>query len=124
MGKRKAKAKPPPKKAKEVLPSSFDCLFCNHEKAVSVTLDRKAGTGELSCKVCGQQFQTAINSLSDHVDVYSDWVDACDAVAKEAAGVVEDDDFEAHDTSQRKPAAVANDHATEQVDPDAEDYYD
>ena len=74
-------------------------------------MDKKAGTGELSCKVCGQQFQTGINckytherylkpegstasawkahgkllDLSAAVDVYSDWIDACDTVAKEAA---------------------------------------
>ena len=70
-------------------------------------MDKKAGTGGLMCKVCGQQFQTGINcqyshcgfcfhqdyaadravlDLSAAVDVYSDWIDACDAVAKEAVG--------------------------------------
>jgi len=53
---------------------------------VSVKMDKKSGTGELSCKVCGQQFQTGINYLSAAVDVYSDWIDACERVAKEAAG--------------------------------------
>ncbi|KAI4128573.1 MAG: hypothetical protein LQ338_002667 [Usnochroma carphineum] len=48
-------------------------------------MDKKAGIGELICKVCGQQFQTGINYLSAGVDVYSDWIDACDSVAKEAA---------------------------------------
>lgn len=67
-------------------------------------LDKKAGVGQLSCKTCNQQFQCAVNcklvpcsralsgtfadsaalDLSAAVDVYSDWVDACDAVAKEA----------------------------------------
>ncbi len=46
---------------KEALSTTFPCLFCNHDKSVSVKLDKKAGTGELSCKVCGQQFQTGIN---------------------------------------------------------------
>ena len=63
-------------------------------------MDKKAGVGELSCKVCGQQFQTGINcemywhnlvllslitrkDLSAAVDVYSDWIDACDIVAKD-----------------------------------------
>lgn len=46
---------------KEPLPTTFPCLFCNHEKSVSVKMDKKAGTGELSCKVCGQSFQTGIN---------------------------------------------------------------
>jgi len=86
MGKRKSARKPEGPKKKEPLPTTFPCLFCNHEASVSVKLDKKAGTGELSCKVCGQQFQTGINYLSAAVDVYSDWIDACDAVAKEAAG--------------------------------------
>lgn len=35
--------------------------------------------------MCGQTFQTNINYLSAPVDVYADWIDACDAVAKQAA---------------------------------------
>ncbi|KAK0099651.1 hypothetical protein ONS95_013455 [Cadophora gregata] len=83
MGKRKKAAKKPqgPKK-NAPLPSTFDCLFCNHEGSVIVKLDKKAGVGALSCKVCSQHFQCAINYLSAAVDVYADWVDACDAVAK------------------------------------------
>ena len=77
-------------------------------------MDKKAGIGELSCKVCGQQFQTGINcmprslrvsinllgpyidcyllDLSQGVDVYCDWTDACDTVAKEAADTTTVDD--------------------------------
>lgn len=47
-----------------------------------VKLDRKAGAGRLECKVCGRDFMCNINALSAPVDVYSEWVDACDAVAK------------------------------------------
>ena len=93
----------------EPLPTIFPCLFCNHEKSVTVKIDKKGGVGNLSCKVCNQQFQCAVNctltspptrldaeknensnadvaiptDLSAAVDVYADWVDACDAVAKE-----------------------------------------
>jgi len=52
---------------------------------VSVSIEKKSGVGNLQCKVCGQTFQTNINYLSAPVDVYADWIDACDAVAKEAA---------------------------------------
>jgi transcription elongation factor Elf1 len=81
------------------LPTQFACLFCNHDKSVSVKIDRKLGVGNLSCKVCGQTFQTTINgafisnkylsltanclmtiALSAPVDVYADWVDACEEV--------------------------------------------
>ncbi|MCJ1309987.1 hypothetical protein MMC25_003648 [Agyrium rufum] len=90
MGKRKKSSRKPqgPKK-QEPLPTTFPCLFCNHEQSVSVKLHKKAGIGELLCKICGQSFQSGINYLSAGVDVYSDWIDACDEVAKEAAGGVE-----------------------------------
>jgi len=84
MGKRKKAAKKPTgPRRNEPLATTFPCLFCNHEKSVSVKLDKKSGVGHLSCKVCNQQFQCAVNYLSAAVDVYADWVDACDAVAKE-----------------------------------------
>lgn len=85
------------------------CLFCNHENAVSVKLDKKSYVGSLECKVCGQHFQCGINckppravswlryqreaeqaanwdrlDLSAAIDVYSEWVDAADAVAQQA----------------------------------------
>jgi transcription elongation factor Elf1 len=84
-GKRKSASKPQGPKRKEKLPSVFQCLFCNHENSVSVSIEKKSGVGNLQCKVCGQTFQTNINYLSAPVDVYADWIDACDAVAKEAA---------------------------------------
>ncbi|KAK1770576.1 transcription elongation factor Elf1 like-domain-containing protein [Phialemonium atrogriseum] len=83
MGKRKKSTRKPqgPKK-NDPLPTVFTCLFCNHEKSVAVKLDKKAGVGTLNCKVCGQKFQCGINYLSAAVDVYSEWVDAADAVAQ------------------------------------------
>jgi len=87
MGKRKkATKKPAPKKKGSTLPVIFSCLFCNHEHSVTVKIDKKAGIGSLSCQVCGQTFQSPVNYLSAPVDVYYDWVDACDAVAKEQRG--------------------------------------
>ena len=69
---------------------------------MAVRVDRKKDLGILECKVCGQSFQTSIscewsyawpNRLIDAddrwpsdltlpVDVYADWVDACEAVAR------------------------------------------
>lgn len=45
----------------EPLATAFPCLFCNHEKSVTVKLDKKAGAGVLTCKICAQTFQTGIN---------------------------------------------------------------
>jgi transcription elongation factor Elf1 len=71
---------------------------------VTAKIDKKAGVGHLSCKVCDQSFSCSINctqppresglvtmayadlfapDLSLPVDVYSEWVDACDTVAQE-----------------------------------------
>ncbi|KAK0728007.1 transcription elongation factor Elf1 like-domain-containing protein [Lasiosphaeria miniovina] len=77
MGKRKKSSRKPqgPRK-NEPLATVFTCLFCNHEKSVSVKLDKKAGVGTLDCKTCSQKFQCGINYLSAAVDVYSEWVDA------------------------------------------------
>lgn len=75
---------------------------------MTVKIDKKAGIGSLECKVCGQRFQCTINcttgpntssgpmqqtqnawlictlaiDLSAAVDVYGEWVDAAEAVAK------------------------------------------
>ncbi|KZZ88913.1 hypothetical protein AAP_04705 [Ascosphaera apis ARSEF 7405] len=86
MGKRKKSSRKPmgPKK-RETLPSVFECLFCNHENCVVIKLDKKLGVGNLECNICGQRFQSGINYLSAPVDVYADWVDACDSVAKQTA---------------------------------------
>ncbi|KAL2866344.1 transcription elongation factor 1 family protein [Aspergillus lucknowensis] len=101
-GKRKKSSRQPQQPRKrEPLPSTFACLFCNHENSVIVKLDKKLGLGHLSCKVCGQRFQTGINYLSAAVDVYSDWVDACDAVAKDAANKYEESDAHAMLSSDR-----------------------
>ncbi|EEB09172.2 Elf1 family transcription elongation factor [Schizosaccharomyces japonicus yFS275] len=83
MGKRKAKAKAPPKRKTPPLDTTFTCLFCNHEKSVSCSLDKQAGVGNLHCKICGQSHQCIINALSAPIDIYSDWIDACDAIAKQ-----------------------------------------
>lgn len=73
-------------------------------------LDKKAGVGNLHCKVCGQRFQTGINYLSAAVDVYSDWIDACENVAQEAAAEeAADKNFSDYATAKvsRKPAVGA-----------------
>jgi len=80
MGRRKKANKPPPKrKAIEPLDTQFTCPFCNHEKACEVKLEKARNTGIISCRVCSESFQTSINYLSEAVDVYADWIDACES---------------------------------------------
>jgi len=111
-GKRKKSSRKPsgPKK-RGPLDTQFTCLFCNHEKAIQVKLDKKAGIGDLYCKVCGQKFQSSINYLSAAVDVYSEWIDACesvaqDAVAQEKEATADDRDFSSYATERARAAAA------------------
>ena len=80
MGKRKSKRKPPPKQKRlQPLDALFDCPFCNHEKSCDVELHKEKNVGLVTCRVCLEDFQTPITYLSEKVDVYSDWIDACEA---------------------------------------------
>ncbi|CAJ2507476.1 Uu.00g086620.m01.CDS01 [Anthostomella pinea] len=109
MGKRKKSTrKPQGPKRNEPLATHFTCLFCNHEKAVTVKMDKKAGVGDLKCTVCGQSYQCGINYLSAPIDVYSEWVDAADAVAKDdmaARAAGKGDSASGHRAGARRPVA-------------------
>ncbi|XP_014673386.1 PREDICTED: transcription elongation factor 1 homolog [Priapulus caudatus] len=79
MGRRRSKRKPPAKsKTIQPLETQFTCPFCNHEKSCEVKMDRNRNTGIITCRVCLEDFQTQITYLSEAVDVYSDWIDACE----------------------------------------------
>ncbi|KAH3899021.1 related to Transcription elongation factor 1 homolog [Saccharomycodes ludwigii] len=92
MGKRKKSTRKPVKRLVQKLDTQFNCLFCNHDKSVTCTLDKKNGIGSLSCKICGTNFQTMINTLSQPVDVYSDWFDAVEEVNANENNEEEDDE--------------------------------
>ncbi|XP_071146399.1 transcription elongation factor 1 homolog [Mytilus edulis] len=80
MGRRKKARKAPPKKKNvEPLDSQFNCPFCNHEKSCECKMDRERNTGMITCTVCLEAFQTTINYLSEPIDVYGDWIDACES---------------------------------------------
>ncbi|KAF8927593.1 hypothetical protein BGZ47_002058 [Haplosporangium gracile] len=79
MGKRKSSRKPQAK-VKKTLDSTFDCVSCFHEKSISCKLDFDQKIGVLQCRMCGVSYTCAINYLSHAVDVYHDWIDACEAV--------------------------------------------
>ncbi|GAA6009500.1 transcription elongation factor 1 family protein [Rhodotorula paludigena] len=79
MGKRKS-SKKPQVRVKQVLDKSFRCVFCAHQGSVTCKLDTKNHIGRLACKDCGQSFEADINHLTEPVDLYSQWIDACEAV--------------------------------------------
>jgi len=78
MGRRRSKRKPAPKRRQDPLEQQFNCPFCNHERSCDVKMDRVRNCAYISCRVCLEEFQTTITYLSEPVDVYSDWIDACE----------------------------------------------
>lgn len=80
MGKKKSKRKPiAARKAVEPLDMQFDCPFCNHEKSCEVKMDRTRNTARIQCRICMEEFASTTNYLSEPIDVYSEWIDACES---------------------------------------------
>lgn len=77
MGKAKSKRQAP-KKAVAPLDTLFNCPFCNHEKSCEVKMDRAKNVARIACRICSEEFTTTVNYLSEPIDVYSDWIDACE----------------------------------------------
>ncbi|KAK4569772.1 hypothetical protein LTR86_002741 [Recurvomyces mirabilis] len=52
-------------------------------------MDKKNHIGTLDCRQCGQHYQAAneMKGLMAPVDVYYEWIDACEAIAKDEATV-------------------------------------
>lgn len=42
-------------------------------------MDSKAGIGSLSCRLCGASYQMPIHHLHEPIDVFSEWLDDCEA---------------------------------------------
>lgn len=123
MGKRKKSNRTPAKKLVLKLDTKFNCLFCNHDKSVSCTLDKKNCIGSLQCKICGQSFQTRINALSQPVDVYSDWFDAVEEVNTGRGSESEEDDDDSasdyeSDSDEAEIRGQASDSDEEEIDDD------
>jgi transcription elongation factor Elf1 len=105
MAKRKSTRKPAPKQSRQILDKTFSCLFCNHERAIEIKLLRDQSLGKLVCRVCGVTWETDIMSLSEPIDVYSEWIDACE---------------EAQQTQKKQPVKVEKEKEEEDSDEDFE----
>jgi transcription elongation factor Elf1 len=70
MGKRKSSAKPPPKKARPKLETTFPCPICNAGKSVSCEMDRDINIGAVRCSQCKVTWTMKIHQLSEPIDVY------------------------------------------------------
>ncbi|RSH76670.1 uncharacterized protein EHS24_005417 [Apiotrichum porosum] len=127
MGKRKSSKKPVARRQNEPLSTTFKCLFCHHEKSVSCKIDRQSMFGHLNCKVCGQKFTSPINNLSVAVDVYCDWVDACEEVRiKQPKKVVKPPPRRSASPEARRPSKrqSARDAYDDEDDDDDDDDFD
>ncbi|MFG1588214.1 transcription elongation factor 1 family protein [Staphylococcus aureus] len=82
MGKRKAARKPMPKRKMEKLETLFMYPFYSH-LGCEAKLDKKKKLGYIQCSVCSEDFQSRIHSLSEPIDVYNDWIDACEEANKD-----------------------------------------
>ncbi|KAE9047267.1 hypothetical protein PR003_g1143 [Phytophthora rubi] len=80
MGRRKKSTKKISTRKKQIVSTVFKCPFCSHDEAVECKMDRERNIGHLSCRVCTESFQTPIHYLSAPIDVYTDWIDECEAL--------------------------------------------
>ncbi|KAJ1900289.1 hypothetical protein LPJ66_001572 [Kickxella alabastrina] len=119
MGKRKSSRKVV-KKERPKLDTTFDCLFCNHEKSIHVTMDKEHKVGNLRCKICAASYQAAINHLSAAIDVYSEWIDACEEAKLRELGETAGGEYRDEQPRQQVNRQQQSGYAD---DDDAEDYY-
>ena len=65
-----------------LLSSKTTSLVEMHESILAifqVNMDKERNTGRVQCMKCFEDFQASINFLSEPIDVYNEWVDACEA---------------------------------------------
>lgn len=68
-------------KKRQTLAKRFKCPFCANEDVVECKMDFRQGIGSLSCRLCGASYQMTIHHLHEPVDVFSEWLDDCEAAA-------------------------------------------
>mmetsp|Transcript_39768 Transcript_39768/g.62105 ORF Transcript_39768/g.62105 Transcript_39768/m.62105 type:complete len:115 (-) Transcript_39768:1611-1955(-) len=82
MGKRKSAKKVQKKEMARVM-SKFDCVLCNHNGCIRVVIQKKAKFGGVKCSVCDTKWETTITALTEPIDIYCEWVDACEEANKQ-----------------------------------------
>ncbi|KAM7492560.1 hypothetical protein LguiA_035481 [Lonicera macranthoides] len=92
MGKRKSRAKPPPRKRMDKLDTVFSCPFCNHGSSVECRIDMKNLIGEANCGICQENFSTSVTALTEPIDIYSEWIDECERVNNHEEDVAAEQD--------------------------------
>eukprot|EP00579_Thalassiosira_antarctica_P009542 CAMPEP_0201908722 /NCGR_PEP_ID=MMETSP0903-20130614/760_1 /ASSEMBLY_ACC=CAM_ASM_000552 /TAXON_ID=420261 /ORGANISM="Thalassiosira antarctica, Strain CCMP982" /LENGTH=126 /DNA_ID=CAMNT_0048443139 /DNA_START=113 /DNA_END=490 /DNA_ORIENTATION=- len=76
-----AKAKAPTRK-KQTLARRFKCPFCANDDVVECKMDLGKGVGSLACRICSASYQMPIHHLHEAIDVFSEWLDDCEAAER------------------------------------------
>lgn len=110
MGRRRTRAMKPPKK-RDAVDVVFNCPWCSGAKTVEVKMKRQEKYAHLKCRRCMIDHKMPISYLHEPIDVYSDWVDKCDAANQNVAASPQRRKRERRDPSTgaepaRKRAAV------------------
>ena len=74
-------------KKKVVLAKRFKCPFFSNEQAVECKMDRQKGIGSLNCRLCAASYQMPIHHLHEPIDVFSEWLDDCEAAERQNSGL-------------------------------------
>lgn len=74
-------------KKRQTLAKRFKCPFCTVDDVVECKMDQKKGIGSLACRLCGASFQMPVHHLHEPIDVFSEWLDECEAVKSGGGGV-------------------------------------
>jgi transcription elongation factor Elf1 len=69
-------------KKRATLSKRFKCPFCANDEVVECKMDFRAGIGSLACRLCAASYQMPIHHLHEPVDVFSEWLDDCEAAAQ------------------------------------------
>jgi transcription elongation factor Elf1 len=76
-------------KKRVTLSKRFKCPFCANDEVVECKMDFRAGIGSLACRLCAASYQMPIHHLHEPIDVFSEWLDDCEAAAQGRQPTVE-----------------------------------
>nr|TKW20079.1 hypothetical protein SEVIR_4G061600v2 [Setaria viridis]TKW20080.1 hypothetical protein SEVIR_4G061600v2 [Setaria viridis] len=68
------------------LDTLFTCPFCGYPDAIGCHIDLKDRIAKASCRIYSESYFTSAHALTAPVDVYCEWIDACELANK---GVVD-----------------------------------
>mmetsp|Transcript_6424 Transcript_6424/g.9271 ORF Transcript_6424/g.9271 Transcript_6424/m.9271 type:complete len:157 (-) Transcript_6424:121-591(-) len=109
---RRAKKAPVQTKKRATLAKQFKCPFCANENVVECKMDFRNSVGSVECRVCGASYQMPIHHLNEAIDVFSEWLDACEAAetgkvpGSEAAPPPQEDEDDSDD--ELPPPPIVN----------------